>query len=68
MKYLDSSIGKFAIFSKILKNFIEFLAKIWTKIEKILKYAFVGGSGAEPPDASEFMEIWVKKQWKIYNF
>ena len=41
-------------FQKFFENFIEFLAKIWTKISK---NAFVGVRGAEPPDASEFMEI-----------
>ena len=30
---------------------------MWIKIWKIWKYAFVVGSGAKPPDASEFMEI-----------
>ena len=37
---------------KIFKNFSNFFAKIWAKIEK---YSLVWGSGAEPAKANEFI-------------
>ena len=48
--FLKNFQGNFGIF----QNFIEFLAKILTKLEK---YAFVWDLGAENPDTSEIIEI-----------
>ena len=42
----DKALRFIIIFQKYFENFIEFLAKIWTKISTS---AFVGGSGGGTP-------------------
>ena len=58
----------FAIFSKFFRNFIEFLAKIWKKLRKLRNMHSSRVRGAEPSDASEFLEIWVEKSMETNSF
>ena len=64
-QFLKKIQVNFAIFSKFYRIFGE----NQDKIQKIYKYAFVGGSGggAPPPDDSEFMEIRVEKSMETCN-
>ena len=55
-------------FQKLLNIFIEFLAKIWTRIKTIWKYAFVRGSGAEPPEPREFLKNRTRKSYGNKQF
>ena len=60
-------------FFEIFKNFIEIFPKIlemWIcrgNFGKIWKYGFVGGSGAEPTEASENITKLVKKSKENYK-
>ena len=57
-------------FQKLIENYIEFLAKLWEKIRKFRNMHLygIGGRNPPPPDDSEFMEIWVEKSMKTWNF
>ena len=51
-----------------MRDFFKSFFKICQIFGKNLENAFVGGSGAELPDASEFLEIWVEKSMETCNF
>ena len=59
----------FAIFSK---NFWKFIRIFGENVDKNLENleicTFRGVRWAEPPDASEFMEIWEEKSMETINF
>ena len=52
---------KIAIFWRFFKILSKFSRKFREKFRKFGKYAFVGGSGAEPPEASEIIKNLVEK-------
>ena len=58
-----------AIFSNFFWNFLKVLAKIWRKkFRKFRNMHLAGVRGAEPPDASEFLEMWVEKSMETGDF
>ena len=52
---------KFCDFLKIFEIFSKFTRKFREKFRKFWKYAFVGGSGAKPPEASDIFKNLVEK-------
>ena len=58
----------FAIFSKYCWQFYRILGENLGKNLDILEIWIYSGSGAESPDASEFLEIWVEKSMENWNF
>ena len=61
MDYFNEIFNKnFTIFAIFWKNF-KILSKFLRKFRKFWKYAFVGGSGAEPPGPSEIIKNLVEK-------
>ena len=64
VKILKEILQFFKIFLKILSKFSR---KFREKFRKFWKYAFVGGSGAEPPEANEIIKKLVENQWKLAN-
>ena len=55
-------------FLTFVENFIKFSQKFGQKIRKFSKYAFVGGSGVESPEASEFIKNLLEKSMETSNF
>ena len=51
----------FAIFWKVFKIWSKFSRKFMENFRKFWKYGFIGGSGAEPPEASENIKKVVEK-------
>ena len=60
LQFFENFKGNFAFF-QILSNFWR---KFGQKFIKIQKYAFVGGSGAEPPNLENFKKSYSQIQWK----
>ena len=57
LQFLENFKGNFAISS----NFFKFSWIFCENLEKNLELCIRRGSGAQPPDASEFLEILVEK-------
>ena len=58
--------------SRFFSKFFEILSNVWRKFgQKVRKFRNMdlsGVRGAEPPDASEFLEIWVEKSIETCDF
>ena len=67
LQFLKNSQENFANFSIFFKFYRIFGENLDTNLEN-LDICICGGSGAEPPDASEFMEIWIEKSTETCNF
>ena len=67
LQFLKKFQENLAIFSKFFFKFYRIFGENLDKNLENLEMCICTVSGAEPPDASEFMEIWVEKSMENWN-
>ena len=68
LQFFKNLQENFAIFFKNSLKCYRILAKIWKIFRKFRNMHLYEVRGAEPPEASEIMEIWVEKSMKTSKF